>query len=134
FVIGSIFPVATTDRVMVPTSTVARRESSGDAAAPFREVRPHRPAMPIAPRTAPSVSFLDRFMNSSGVGWTCREAIDPTRETTEDRQRRFQAVPPHEAVPAGSGGTSGGRGRQAMIVRRNARPRPGPGPAPLSMW
>src|SRR5690606_11775521 len=89
---------------------------------------------PIAPRTAPSVSFLDRFMNSSGVGWTCREAIDPTRETTEDRQRRFQAVPPHEAVPAGSGGTSGGRGRQAMIVRRNARPRPGPGPAPLSMW
>ena len=43
-VIGSILPVATTERTIVPRSTLASRDGSRSGAAPLRDARPTAPA------------------------------------------------------------------------------------------
>src|SRR5580765_3204894 len=45
FVIGSTLPVATTDRTIVPRSTVAMRDGSMSADAPLSVTRPYAPAI-----------------------------------------------------------------------------------------
>ena len=65
FVIGSILPVATTDLTIVPRSTVARRDSSTPAAAPFSEVNPQIPAIRSVTTTQARIESLrDRFISN----------------------------------------------------------------------
>src|SRR5437016_13171100 len=52
FVIGSTLPVATTDRTIVPRSTVAIRDGSTSAEAPFSVARPYAPPSTATTATA----------------------------------------------------------------------------------
>ncbi len=52
FVIGSTLPVATTDFTINPRSTVASREASTLADAPFRVARPAAPTTMTRPSVA----------------------------------------------------------------------------------
>src|SRR4026209_2973342 len=62
-VMGSIFPVATTERVMVARSTVASRVGSVVEEAPFSVERPQAAATASTTMTAPTrLHFLDFFM------------------------------------------------------------------------
>ena len=53
FVIGSIFPVATTDRAITPRSTVASLESGRSADDPYSADTPHAAAAITAATAAP---------------------------------------------------------------------------------
>ncbi len=81
-VIGSILPVATTERSIVPSSTVASFDGSMLADAPLMV---EKPQMPATRRTTPAaairLSFLDFLMRPS-----CRPAPgDRTRMLTDRR-------------------------------------------------
>ena len=67
FVMGSTLPVATTDRVIVPTSAVATFEGSTAGVAPRSVETPQAPAT-STPATPPNRATLrDLFMSPSSV-------------------------------------------------------------------
>ena len=57
FVIGSTLPVATTDRIIVPRSTVAIFEGSMSSEAPFSVEKPQAPATTSDGRGRPEAEF-----------------------------------------------------------------------------
>jgi hypothetical protein len=62
-VIGSTLPVATTERTMVPRSTVAMRDGSISADAPRSVTKPYAAASSTTIAAAPANShFLDRLV------------------------------------------------------------------------
>ena len=62
FVIGSILPVATTERTIVPRSTVAIFDGSMLEEAPLRVEKPHTPTRRTRTAPAMSPSFRDLFI------------------------------------------------------------------------
>ena len=70
FVMGSTLPVATTDRTIVPRSTVTTREASMEGVAPLRVVKPQMPATRMTTAAVKASSHLRDFfmLSSSGAG------------------------------------------------------------------
>src|SRR5471032_3612268 len=77
-VMGSTLPVATTDLTIVPRSTVARREASTSADAPFSVARP---AAPPSTTSATAAPMYRRFRD-----FRAPEVIQRSEEHTSELQ------------------------------------------------